>query len=1122
MTLSHITVGRPIPQVTRERGAELYRQHKVRIAVGSAYACLGTVKGLDGLFDVNCRIEIQTPRSILVRCTCSTAKAEFIPCKHIWAMILAAYDLGHLTGLSGSDPQTLDYDKPKPTFEIKPPSDYDDEGEFDDDDDDEYARSHPMRSGPNKYGKHSYSPPPKALPPQAPEPAWRKLMQTIPETKTGYQYTSRSEQPWPAGREVIYIFDSARMRGANMPVEVMSRERKMNGEWSKPKNGAPSKDQIPTLIDRDDREILTALMGASQEYYSGYRVPTSFAMSAQQCEFLVPHMARTGRLLRKMPDPNAEYLPLQWDEAGPWKFRLAVEKPDEKEYRIVGQFLRGEEIFPIESADFIFPSGILIRGDSIAAIDTGGAFSWILLLYREGALKVPANQFDLFLQASFGKSETPPLKLPEDLQIIEIDPVPQPLLQVRPNKLGLNAKEDIEGSLKFRYGDRTVPYDPDARASYSAEKRTLMRRDRNFEVAARQRLDLARVKQDRHERDPGRVVFSAKQLPDLVKSLMAEGWQVEAEGKLYRSAGKFQLDVNSGIDWFEVRGKVDFDGTEVSLPKILAAIRNRETMIDLGGGAMGLIPEEWLRKFSLLAGVGTKDGNHVRFEKNQVGLLDAMLAAQPEATFDETFRTAREQFARFEGIEAVEPPPQFHGELREYQKEGLGWLRFLRQFRFGGCLADDMGLGKTVQVLAMLVDRALTREPNEPKTSLIVMPKSLVFNWRKEAERFAPHLTVLDHTGTERSKEAEHILKHDLVLTTYGTLRNDMPYLKDIDFDYCILDESQAIKNSSTESSKAVRLLRGRHRLAMSGTPIENHLGELWSLFDFLNPGMLGHGSALKVLMSQGKDEQDDRTVLSKALKPFLLRRTKEQVAKDLPQKTEQTIYCDLDAEQRKDYDELKEYYRQSLLGRIETDGMNKSKILILEALLRLRQAACHPGLIDKNKVDQSSAKLDALIPQLHEVFEEGHKAIVFSQFTSLLAILKKRLNDEGIPYEYLDGKTRDRQAKVETFQNDPECKLFLISLKAGGVGLNLTAAEYVFLLDPWWNPAVEAQAIDRTHRIGQTKPVFAYRLIARNTVEEKVLELQNKKKDLADAILNADSSLIRTLKREDLEMLLS
>jgi SNF2 family DNA or RNA helicase len=482
----------------------------------------------------------------------------------------------------------------------------------------------------------------------------------------------------------------------------------------------------------------------------------------------------------------------------------------------------------------------------------------------------------------------------------------------------------------------------------------------------------------------------------------------------------------------------------------------------------------------------------------------------------------------FAGIEPADAPPGFVGQLRPYQREGLGWMKFLRDFRFGGCLADDMGLGKTVQVLALLEER----RASEPSTnghglsrglSLVVAPRSLIFNWIEEAQRFSPNLRVLDHTGIARAKSAQGFAGYDMVLTTYGTLRNDIEMMKDIPFDYVILDEAQSIKNASSGSAKAVRLLSGTHRLALSGTPVQNHLGELWSLFEFLNPGMLGSARAFDAAGSGARAmEQETREVLARVLRPFILRRTKGQVAKELPQRIEQTIHCELDADQRKVYDELREHYRQSLLPQIEKEGINKSKIQILEALLRLRQAAIHPGLIDKSKVSQSSAKLDALLPQLAEVIDGNHKALVFSQFTSMLAIVRNRLDKQKIPYEYLDGQTRDRAARVKRFQTDDNCKLFLVSLKAGGLGLNLTAAEYVFLLDPWWNPAVEAQAIDRAHRIGQSRQVFAYRLIAKDTVEEKVLQLQANKRELADAIINANNSVIATIGKDDLKLLLS
>jgi SNF2 family DNA or RNA helicase len=360
------------------------------------------------------------------------------------------------------------------------------------------------------------------------------------------------------------------------------------------------------------------------------------------------------------------------------------------------------------------------------------------------------------------------------------------------------------------------------------------------------------------------------------------------------------------------------------------------------------------------------------------------------------------------------------------------------------------------------------------------------------------------------------------VLTTYGTLRQDAAFLKDCRFDYVVLDEAQAVKNADTATAKAARLLDARHRLALSGTPVENHLGELWSLLEFLNPGMLGSAAAFAKCFAGPSPAAEKLDLLARTLRPFILRRTKAQVAKDLPERTEQTVFCDLTAPERKRYDELRDYYKRLLLGVADEKGLESSKLVVIEALLRLRQAACHPGLIDSRLRGEAGAKLAVLESQLDEVLAAGHKAVVFSQFTKFLGIVRGRLDARGVTYAYLDGQTADREAEVARFQEDPGCRLFLVSLKAGGLGLNLTAAEYVFLLDPWWNPAVEAQAIDRAHRIGQTRRVFAYRLISRDTVEEKVLALQATKRDLADAVIRADNSLIRSLTREDLELLLA
>lgn len=754
----------------------------------------------------------------------------------------------------------------------------------------------------------------------------------------------------------------------------------------------------------------------------------------------------------------------------------------------------------------------------IARFTANNARAWSAALRTSGPLRTPSTESRQMIAKLLDLPSIPNIELPTELQFERVSFPPQPHLIVRKPAYA-RYQTELEAKLSFDYEGVEIDYFDRRNGLYDLNQDRYIERDPESEKKALTLLNTLSIKRGSQYSDTFRV--TPRNLPRAVTTLLANGWRVEAEGKLYRNPASSSLSVSSGIDWFELHGSLNFgEDLEVKLPQLLAALRRGQKVIELGDGSFGILPEEWLQQYGFLASLGVPEEDHLRFQRTQTGVLDALLAARPEITCDETFARVRKEWQNFNGIKPVAAPRGFVGQLRDYQRDGLGWFEFLQRFKFGGCLADDMGLGKTVQVLALME----SRRKGESRPSLVVVPRSLIFNWQQEAARFTPKLRVLTHTGSERIKGHAHFENYDLILTTYGTLRRDVIHFDEIEFDFVILDEAQAIKNAGTETAKAARLLKSRHRLALSGTPIENHLGELWSLFEFLNPGMLGSASVFQ-LSTNGtqKPDEESRAMLSRALRPFILRRTKQQVAKELPEKLEQTIYCEMDERQRRQYEELRDYYRQSLLEKVSHQGINKSKIQILEALLRLRQTACHPALVTGSVDDVTpNAKLDVLLPRLSEVTEEGHKAIVFSQFTSFLSIVRRQLDQQGVAYEYLDGKTRNRGVAVERFQNDPECKLFLISLKAGGQGLNLTAAEYVFLLDPWWNPAVEAQAIDRAHRIGQTNRVFAYRLITRDTVEEKVLELQSTKRELADAIINADNSVIRNITGEDLRLLLS
>jgi SNF2 family DNA or RNA helicase len=562
---------------------------------------------------------------------------------------------------------------------------------------------------------------------------------------------------------------------------------------------------------------------------------------------------------------------------------------------------------------------------------------------------------------------------------------------------------------------------------------------------------------------------------------------------------------------------VDVEGFGADLPELLQALRDGQPFVPLTDGTMGIVLPDWLARHARLSALGTLSRGAVRVPRAAAPLLDAMLATLPDVEIDAVFRRLRARLAQANALRPCREPRSFRGELRPYQREALGWFRFLDDVGLGGCLADDMGLGKTVQVLAAL---AATRRSGRP--SLVVAPKTVVFNWLDEARRFAPRLRVVDYTGPDRVARRATAAGADLVVTSYPILRLDADELATWDLECVVLDEAQAIKNPETRVTLAARGLRARRRLALTGTPVENHLGDLASILEFLNPGLTDASDALRALLATRPGDAADLSPLARALRPFLLRRTKDQVLPDLPARTEQVLRCQLGADQRRQYDELLAHYRAALLPQVEREGMARSTMHVLEALLRLRQAACHPGLIDPRRARAASAKLDALLEHVAEATESGHKALMFSQFTSFLALVRARLDAAGIPYEYLDGQTRDRKQCVARFHEDPACKLFLISLKAGGTGLNLTAADYVYLLDPWWNPAVEAQAIDRTHRPGQIRPVFAYRLIAENTVEDKILELQAQKRQLADGIFADDGGGLAKLSIADLELLFS
>jgi len=1093
MSLADILAG-DFEASTRQRGRIYYWQSRVRIRRGSESEVEATVRG-----SLNYQVSLDWKTGTLSAwCDCPSFDSGG-PCKHLWATILASDAKGYMSAAVSASRLTTDFT-----------------GIYEQslEEDDEELRA--LTRLPTAVSQPIAPPPP-------PPPAWTKALASIASRST---QTALSAPVWPAKREVLYVVDVAASANArHLVLRLESRDRKADGHWTEPVYLTLKREQID-LLPLPDREIVASLAGTTEHYSWGYQAPPAIASSRTVppalAATLLPLAVRTGRFYLGNNLGSDGSRPLAWDEGAPWQLRIEMRPRERSGWAVSGFLLRGSERMDV-SEPVLLLRGTLFTRERVSPLAPDTSFEWLEYLRTNKCILAAKEDGDALLAALLNAHDAPEIDVPEVLRFEEVKLTPRPRLHISAPDMQRDAKK-LWGALSFEYQGRTVPAEEAARGFFDSETRRFLRRDLEAETAARNLLgDLGgRFQRGTYDHPQPGWEITASKLPRVVRPLVVAGWHIEAEGKIFRRPGAFRMAVASGVDWFELHGGVDYGDTSAKLPALLEALRRGDQMVRLDDGTYGVLPEEWLKRFGALAGLGEAEDGHMRFRRSQAGLLDALLATQPEATCDETFARVRQELHAFRGVEAAAQPAGFVGHLRDYQREGLGWMEFLRRFSFGGCLADDMGVGKTAQVLALLETRRELRAAGQPQgPSLVVVPRSLVFNWREEAARFTPHLRVLDYTGLARA--AEEFPSYDVVLTTYGTLRRDAVQLKDVEFDYVVLDEAQAIKNAGTESAKAVRLLRGKHRLALSGTPVENHLGELWSLFEFLNPGMLGAASVFKLAGAAARNpDEDTRALLAHGLRPFLLRRTKEQVARELPAKNEQTVYCEMGPAQRRLYNELRQHYRHALLSRIESEGLAKSKIQVLEALLRLRQVACHPGLLDQKRTSETSAKMEVLLEQLEEVIEAGHKALVFSQFTSLLAIVRTRLDAAGMAYEYLDGSTRDRQACVNRFQNDPDCPLFLISLKAGGLGLNLTAAEYVFLLDPWWNPAVEAQAVDRAHRIGQTRQVFAYRLIARDTVEEKVLELQKTKRDLAAAIIGEENSLIRDLGREDLELLLS
>ncbi len=634
--------------------------------------------------------------------------------------------------------------------------------------------------------------------------------------------------------------------------------------------------------------------------------------------------------------------------------------------------------------------------------------------------------------------------------------------------------------------------------------------------------------------------------------LRGEGWQVEfSDNYPYQPVDNLEgwyadLEENeSSDDWFSLELGAMVDGNKINLlPLLLEALQHitpQQTelfyraeaspplMVRLESGRMLAVPGERVKNIlgALIELYDTKLNSQGRLQLThsnaaQLSELDSSDNAQWHWQGGDRLREFGRRLRDFTSIKTIEPPVALATTLRGYQQHGLSWLQFLREYELGGVLADDMGLGKTIQTLAHLLVEKESGRMDRP--CLVIAPTSLMVNWRLEAERFAPSLRLLTLQGSSRRQSFDNMADYDVVLTTYPLLPRDSEVLLKQPYHLLILDEAQVIKNPKAKASQLVRQMKARHRLCLTGTPMENHLGELWSLFDFLMPGLLGNDRQFRHLFRTPIEKMSDpsrRDILRKRIAPFLLRRTKNEVAKELPEKTEILLTVELSGPQRDLYETIRLAMHEKVRREITSKGVARSQIVILDALLKLRQVCCDPRLVklESAKKVRQSAKLELLMELLPEMLEEGRRVLLFSQFTSMLALIENELNELKLPYLKLTGDTKDRETPVRQFQAG-EVPLFLISLKAGGTGLNLTAADTVIHYDPWWNPAVENQATDRAHRIGQDKAIFVYKFVTAGTVEEKILHMQTRKRALADSLFDEQSGDKVNLSPEDLDSL--
>ncbi len=1051
--------------VIRSRGNKYAKQGRVEICNLKDKEIEAKVYGTY-TYKIFLSLDDENPDSIRISCTCPFFK-QGILCKHVWATIVTASK----SAKEASKAKTKDKKKSQTSFSL------------------------------DKF------------------------------FELGSKGSEKKRYPWKDTQDFVLRYELRKRPFGGFHLSAFEQYVKKNGRYGRIKKlsqrlashpDLPNIDKIilSFLKEADQRDdIMFHHFGLFKNYNEAYE---NLKLSNKDLGTIIPFLARTKRCI--VVDEFDKVLADPLLEVDSEKAKILFEtKPykTEGKYILSPQIVLGNnEILPCNEVFFIFSEPIyIIHNSTLYELAWPTSLELVNEITKKSPPILKKKELPELFERAVSNKMMEYIKLPHEFSPrIKKDITPKPglILDFKDGK--------ISGELFFHYDSLKIPWPHKDEEIFDKDEWTILRRNLDEEQRFLDRLLELGFKDTPVE---GLLELDLEGADKKLNTLEREGFILEAtDGKPVKTGIVKGFNISSGMDWFDLKADIRFGDESVPLPRVIRAFQQGQKTIRLSSGGQGILPSKWLEKNKRLFELARIKGERgkeptVKFPTAHALLLEELISEAEEANVDDRFNAIRQRLKNFRGIRPLRAPQGFGTTLRPYQEEALGWFEFLKGLGLGGILAHDMGLGKTVQVLALL-----EREKQEGARlpNLIVAPTSLVFNWQSEAERFAPKLRIIPYLGPHRKDILKKLKDGECLLTTYGILRRDILKLKDMEFNYAILDESQYIKNPESQTAKASRLIRANHRLCLTGTPIENHLGELWSQMEFLNPGLLGPKD--KYLERFAKPAaQGDREVLEtlkQIVAPFILRRTKEEVAKELPDKIESIVMCTMTDEQKELYQRIRDHYRLSIFKQVEAKGMGRSKMMVLEGLLRLRQVANHPALLGEK--DLTSGKFSQLLELIGEAIEGGHKALIFSQFTRMLQLIKGGLEEKGISFEYLDGRTPQakRKERVKNFQENEEVRAFLISLKAGGFGLNLTSADYVFIVDPWWNPAVELQAIDRTHRIGQTKKVVTYRLISKDTVEEKVLRLQKKKQEIVGSILSGSKDLLRNLTARDLEILFS